>query len=153
MAEKKENVQKEIRRIQMTPEIAKNLINMSRQNLSAVLNRKAQVEQALISLDSTIANISALEENKEEEGMINLGSGVYVPLKFPTKITTAKFMIGNDILLDKPFSEIKKVLEERRTKFQKEYEVLVKQEAELSDNLNKLYFYINSLARAQRAKE
>jgi len=147
MTENKENLQKEVRKIQMTPEIAKNLINMSRQNLNSVMSRKAHVEQSLIGLDSTFANVLALEENKDENGMINLGNGVYVSLKFPEKVNKALFLIGNEIMVEKSFVDIKKTLEDRRTKFQKEYEVLVRQEAELSDNLNKLYFYISNMAK------
>jgi prefoldin subunit 5 len=143
----KEKVQKEVRKIQMTPEIAKNLINMSRQNLNSVMNRKAHVEQSLIGLDATMANIGGLEENKDENGMINLGNGVYVSLKFPEKVSKALFLIGNEIMVEKPLADIKTILEERRAKLQKEYEILVKQEAELSDNLNKLYFYMSNMTR------
>ncbi len=153
MAEKTENVKQEVKKIQMTPEMAKNIIGMSRKNLNSVLSRKAQVEQFLIGLDGTLANIDALKGNKEEQGMINLGNGVYVSLKFPEKINNALFVIGNDIMIEKEFTDITKTLTERKIKLQKEYEILIRQEAELTDNLNKLYFYMNNISKKQEKVE
>jgi prefoldin subunit 5 len=146
MAEAKEN-KKPVRQIQMTPEIAKNIVKVSRQNLNRVMQRKVHVEQSLLSLDATLANIDALQNNTDEQGMINLGNGVFVSLKFPEKTKKALFQIGNDIMIDKEFPEIKTVLDSKKMNLQKEYELLVRQEAELTDNLNKLYFYLSSVEK------
>ncbi|PIU03227.1 MAG: hypothetical protein COT55_00025, partial [Candidatus Diapherotrites archaeon CG09_land_8_20_14_0_10_32_12] len=97
--------EKQVRQIQMTPEMAKNIVKISRQNLNKVMQRKAQVEQGIMGLDSTLANVDALQNNTDEQGMINLGNGVFVSLKFPEKTKKALFQIGNDILIEKEFPE------------------------------------------------
>ncbi|MDD4983390.1 MAG: hypothetical protein PHH82_00945 [Candidatus ainarchaeum sp.] len=150
MADTKETKkpEKQVRQIQMTPEMAKNIVKISRQNLNKVLQRKAQVEQGILGLDATLANVDALQNNTDEQGMINLGNGVFVSLKFPENTKKALFQIGNDILIDKEFSEIKKVLDSKRLNLQKEYEFLIKQEGELTENLNKLYFYLSNVEKA-----
>ena len=146
--------EKQVRQIQMTPEMAKNIVKISRQNLNKVMQRKAQVEQGIMGLDSTLANVDALQNNTDEQGMINLGNGVFVSLKFPEKTKKALFQIGNDILIEKEFPEIKKVLDSKRLNLQKEYEFLIKQEAELTENLNKLYFYLSNVEKvAKEAKK
>ena len=74
-------------------------------------------------------------------------------LKFPEKISKALFVIGNDMLLEKDFSDITKSLVEKKEKLQKEYEILIRQEAELTDNLNKLYFYMNNIGKKSEKVE
>jgi len=145
--------QEKVKKIELNQEMATNLFEQQKQILNNLVNRKKQVEQQIMSFEATINNLNGLEENKEKEGMMSLGNGIFVEIKYPSKLTEVKYSIGSNVVINKKVKDVISDINTKKDALKKEYSVLSKKEAELTDNLNKLYMFLTNASKKANKKE
>jgi len=152
MVEKKANVSAsgaEPKRVQLTPEMARNLFEAERRRYSAIMKQRRKAERLILKTDKTIFSLEEITSSKADDMFVNLGSGVYLSAKvLDTK--NVKFMVGSEVFLNKSVEDVLKELKARKEAFAKDLKNLQGLELQSQESLNKLYSFLVQSSKAQK---
>lgn len=140
---------KEVKKIELTPEVANNLFNTEKKRFSAIRKEKRKLERNLLKLDRTVFELDEISASKDNELFVNLGNGVYLESKAIDK-KKVKFSVGANVFLDKSITDVVKTLKQKREKLGTNLKQLQQLELQSQDNLNKLYMYLMQQAKQKK---
>lgn len=144
-------VQKEAKKLQLTPEMAYSLFEEEKHRMERIYQDLTKLEGTVFELDKTLFAVKELSKTREKEVFVSFGNGVYVGAKVDNK--DIHIMTPGNVFMNRSQESVAKELEERKKTLLNNVKQLRQLQAKTDENLGQLYKYLTFIQQKNKQQQ